>query len=90
MHVPIIVDRRGDKLSKQTRAAPVEASRPEPVLFLLLRLLKQQPPAELAEAEAGEMLAWASAHWRPELLEHLRAAPEYLETEPGLVKPKFP
>jgi glutamyl-Q tRNA(Asp) synthetase len=62
-HVPILVDRHGCKLSKQTRAPAVAADRPSATLFELLVLLNQNPPAELNSAPAADILAWAVANW---------------------------
>jgi glutamyl-Q tRNA(Asp) synthetase len=46
-HLPVAVDAAGDKLSKQTRAAPVDARNPAPALFAALTFLGQNPPDEL-------------------------------------------
>lgn len=63
-HLPVAVDVGGEKLSKQTRAAPVDATRPGPALHAALAFLGQHPPASMAAARAPELLAWAVAHWR--------------------------
>ncbi|MDD5578886.1 MAG: tRNA glutamyl-Q(34) synthetase GluQRS [Methylobacter sp.] len=73
MHVPIIVDEQGYKLSKQTCAQAVDLKRPHQVIFELLTLLKQNPPAELQHAPPTELLSWAQSHWNPALLKNLRA-----------------
>lgn len=62
-HIPILVDSRGNKLSKQTRASPVDATEPGPVLHNLLELLGQAPPKEIEGAPAEEILTWAINHW---------------------------
>ncbi len=46
-HLPVAVDAAGEKLSKQTRAAPVDARNPMPALFAAARFLGQNPPDEL-------------------------------------------
>jgi glutamyl-Q tRNA(Asp) synthetase len=63
MHVPVIVDEHGYKLSKQTLATAVDTQSPNITLFGLLRLLKQNPPDELKSATVDEMLDWAIMHW---------------------------
>lgn len=63
-HLPVVVDAAGEKLSKQTRAAAVDSSRPGPALFAALEFLGQQPPAELSGAPVGALWAWARAGWR--------------------------
>jgi glutamyl-Q tRNA(Asp) synthetase len=65
MHVPVIIDKQGYKLSKQTRATAVGLKTPHLVLFALLTLLKQNPPCELQHAPAAEILNWAIDHWDP-------------------------
>ncbi len=68
MHVPVIVDEHGFKLSKQTQATAVDLAAPERVIFELLVLLRQHPPLELKQASVNELLDWAIAHWQPEPL----------------------
>lgn len=63
-HLPVAVDAAGEKLSKQTLAAPLDAARPGPALHAALRFLGQTPPAELARADIATLWAWAQAHWR--------------------------
>ncbi len=69
MHVPVIIDPQGYKLSKQTQAQAVELQTPHKVIFDLLALLKQAPPSELQDVPVAELLDWALAHWNPSLLE---------------------
>lgn len=73
MHLPIIVDQQGYKLSKQTKAAMVDLKAPERVIFQLLNLLKQNPPPELRYAPLNEQLDWAVVHWNPESLKNISA-----------------
>lgn len=63
-HIPILLDSRGLKLSKQTSAAEVDVRHPGRLLHRLLTLLRQSPPNELKTACAGEILDWATIHWR--------------------------
>ncbi|WP_370690737.1 tRNA glutamyl-Q(34) synthetase GluQRS [Methylicorpusculum sp.] len=65
MHLPILVDQKGQKLSKQTYAQAVDQRNPGPVLFHLLQLLKQAPPEELIDALPQEILQWGISHWNP-------------------------
>ena len=62
-HLPIAVDRYGDKLSKQTGAKSLDENDPGPTLWSALRFLGQSPLPELAHAPAVEIVAWALAHW---------------------------
>ncbi|MPZ45530.1 MAG: tRNA glutamyl-Q(34) synthetase GluQRS [Betaproteobacteria bacterium] len=75
LHVPAAVDARGDKLSKQTRARPLEPSKASGALFAALGFLRQAPPAELAHASADVMLQWAQCHWRPDAIPPVRSLP---------------
>lgn len=63
LHLPVVVNEQGEKLSKQTRA---EAVSPSPAtLFAALEFLNQQPPAALQQASLSEQLGWAKKNWRP-------------------------
>ncbi len=73
MHVPVIIDEQGYKLSKQTRATAVDIKKPEAAIFELLTLLKQNPPRELQYAPSTELLSWAIEHWNPGVLKNCRA-----------------
>ena len=64
VHLPVAVDAAGEKLSKQTFAAPVDASRPQPALVSALEFLGQQPPRELARGAVSELWDWALRNWR--------------------------
>lgn len=74
-HLPVAVNAAGEKLSKQTRAAPVDTARPGPPLWAALTFLGQSPPADLARAPRDEILAWARAHWNPARVAKNRTAP---------------
>jgi glutamyl-Q tRNA(Asp) synthetase len=73
MHVPVIVDEQGYKLSKQTQATAVDLTLPHRVIFELLVLLRQKPPVELQAAPVTEQLSWAIEHWNPDLLRNVHA-----------------
>ena len=72
MHVPVIIDEQGYKLSKQTHATAVDLKKPHAVIFKLLSLLKQNPPDELQHAPPTELLSWAIEHWNPGMLINCR------------------
>jgi glutamyl-Q tRNA(Asp) synthetase len=63
-HLPVVVNAAGEKLSKQTRAAPVDVSRPGPALCAVLEFLGQPAPIALKGATASEILDWALANWQ--------------------------
>lgn len=68
MHVPIIVDQQGQKLSKQSFAQAVDHSNRSQTLWRLLNLLKQNPPQNLATASGKQILQWAIENWQPRQL----------------------
>jgi glutamyl-Q tRNA(Asp) synthetase len=76
-HLPVVVDVAGEKLSKQTRAAPVDISKPGPALFAALEFLGQRPPLELSGVAVAEFWAWAIANWQ---LRHVPDGPALCES----------
>lgn len=61
-HVPLVLDPRGHKLSKQDRAHPVDATDPLPVLATALAFLGQSQPPD-RPANPAEFWQWAIEHW---------------------------
>lgn len=62
-HLPLVLNQTGEKLSKQTLAAPLVPEQAPSMLHAALQFLGQQPPAELRAARLTELWQWASAHW---------------------------
>lgn len=65
LHLPVVTNAKGEKLSKQTFAAPVTQFN---VLFQLvsaLRFLGQEPPDELLDSSLETFWQWAIVHWNP-------------------------
>ena len=62
-HLPVALDRAGDKLSKQTLARAVDATEVEACWLAVLRFLGQNPPDGLNGASMAEIRAWAVANW---------------------------
>ncbi len=60
-HVPVLLNERGQKLSKQHFAAPVDARNPAPQLRRALGLLNHPPPS--GPDGAAELLVWAVSNW---------------------------
>lgn len=71
-HLPVLTDGRGRKLGKSSLAPAVATGRPGALLFELLRLARQEPPASLAPAPPQELLDWAVTHWDSARLAGLR------------------
>lgn len=66
-HLPLARTPDGDKLSKQTGAQPLDATRPIPALLAAWSRLGQMPPPE-TPTSAADFLEWAIAHWRTECI----------------------
>lgn len=64
LHIPVILNHQGQKLSKQTHAPALDDSQPAENLTRALASLGQQPPRSLAGATPGTVLDWAQQHWR--------------------------
>jgi len=74
-HLPVAVNERGEKLSKQTFAAPVDAARPLPALVAAISFLGQRPPRELARATIRELWTWAEKNWQLDRVPRVTSAP---------------
>lgn len=72
MHLPVVVNAAGEKLSKQTLATPVDVSQPAATLIRVLDFLQQQPPAELAKHDVRTVLDWAVKHWDAKKLQGMK------------------
>ena len=66
-HLPVAINARFEKLSKQTLATPIPIDAPAPWMLSALRFLGHAPPPDLGRnllsAPPREILAWAVAHW---------------------------
>ncbi len=69
-HLPVALDRHGDKLSKQTLATAIDDRQPLPALKLAARFLGLAPPVDLAGLD--EFWHWAVAAWPSRLVRPLR------------------
>jgi glutamyl-Q tRNA(Asp) synthetase len=63
LHVPVLADRKGHKLSKQTAASAVHNESASDNLVAALELLGQSPPSSLCRARPSDVLDWAVEHW---------------------------
>jgi len=70
MHLPVVINALGEKLSKQTLAQPVGNNNTVSTLFDALVFLRQQPPAELRHSKVEILLAWAIANWQQRTLQN--------------------
>lgn len=72
MHLPVAVNGQGEKLSKQTLAAPVETNNVVALLYRVLTFLGQCPPDEARDGSLEGLLDWAIVHWRPDMIRNTR------------------
>jgi glutamyl-Q tRNA(Asp) synthetase len=63
MHLPLVTNTQGEKLSKQTRAAAIDISNPVAQLVSALEFLGQNPPAEMVESSLTSFWQWSLANW---------------------------
>jgi glutamyl-Q tRNA(Asp) synthetase len=74
-HLPVVTAPDGGKLAKSRASLPPDLSNPTDVLIQTLVLLRQRPPAELAQVEPREVLEWAILNWKPAPLHQVAAVP---------------
>ncbi len=72
LHIPVICNSQGQKLSKQTHAPALNDETPALNLVQALAALGQEPPESLATLPPEQVLEWAQQHWRREAI-HLTA-----------------
>jgi len=63
VHLPVAINEHGQKLSKQTLAAPVPDTGDPFQLARALHFLGQTPPAELTGAPTAELIKWGVDYW---------------------------
>lgn len=75
LHLPVVTDAEGRKLSKQTRARAIDDFPPGELLTRALDFLHHPPPQALRGAPPEEQLKWAVAHWSSDRLPPRRQIP---------------
>jgi glutamyl-Q tRNA(Asp) synthetase len=68
MHLPLVNNADGVKLSKQTGAAALDHEKVSALLQAALTHLGQSPPPGLEKMPSREILQWALAKWNPALI----------------------
>ena len=71
LHLPLLLDDQGHKLSKQASSSPVDHRCPINALFRAATLLRLDPPQDLATASVKEFWDWAIYNWNINKLEGL-------------------
>ena len=67
-HLPIAINKYGQKLSKQSFATPIDANNTSDLLYKTLKFLGQMPPIYLSKVNKEEIWCWAKANWRLDLV----------------------
>ncbi len=62
-HIPIIVDKMGQKLSKQAFAPSIDTDHAASLIYQSLNLLGQSPPTALEKENTQQQLQWAIKNW---------------------------
>lgn len=73
LHLPVVVNQHGTKLSKQTGARAVDHEPPLNLLITVLGLLGQRLPKQLMDATLEEFWNWAAASWDPQRIPRTRS-----------------
>jgi glutamyl-Q tRNA(Asp) synthetase len=71
-HLPLLLERSGEKLSKSRRSMALDPGRTGAEMLQVLRLLGLSPAAELACAPPTTLLEWATERWREQPPPQLR------------------
>lgn len=88
-HLPLAVDDQGNKLSKRTRALPVDDADPLPALRAALAFLGQRLPLALHRASLPQLWRYAQESWRLDAVprRHVAAASPVGAASPPRNKP---
>ena len=82
LHLPVALNRTGQKLSKQTFAPALDPHHAVALLHQALDFLGQCPPPELLEANPEELWRWAREHWQADAIPR-KLAISAPHTDPG-------
>lgn len=69
MHVPIVLNESGTKLSKYTQAPPLESTSVIHNFYHALIFLAQSPPESMLKMNLDECWSWAVNHWDAALIQ---------------------
>ncbi len=73
MHIPLITNEQGQKLSKQNKAQALDLSNPVKNLLEVLDFLQQAKPPATTHNSPAEVLSWATTHWQMNAIPSLKA-----------------
>lgn len=72
LHVPVVTNAAGEKLSKQTMAEAIDPQHANTQLWNALDFLGQNPPKDLLGNSLGDLWSWAKSHWRTDTIPRKR------------------
>jgi len=72
LHLPVAINAKGEKLSKQTLAPALTHSNPAASIIQALYFLQQSPPAELSGADVASILKWAVDNWNTDAIHKMQ------------------
>ncbi|MEN8170735.1 MAG: tRNA glutamyl-Q(34) synthetase GluQRS [Pseudomonadota bacterium] len=75
LHLPLVVNESGQKLSKQTFATALSNDNPLPALWQGLAFLGQHPLPELLEGDLRALWNWAVNNWNSKFIPRTLASP---------------
>jgi glutamyl-Q tRNA(Asp) synthetase len=64
LHIPIVKNAQGEKLSKQTLAPAINSQQANQDIWDALTFLKQSPPTTLKSSSLATIWEWAISHWQ--------------------------
>jgi glutamyl-Q tRNA(Asp) synthetase len=75
LHLPVVLNAQGMKLSKQTFAPALDLDQPLPALWQGLDFLGQRPLTELLQGDLASLWRWAIENWRSEFIPRTLGSP---------------
>ena len=85
LHMPVVTNEHGQKLSKQTRAKAIDSKQGASLLWFCLDFLGQRPPPELKTESLTTFWQWAIVHWDPRRIPRCLSLPIKTDTAYPLI-----
>jgi glutamyl-Q tRNA(Asp) synthetase len=76
LHLPLAMDKNGNKLSKQNHAKAIDINNPVPTLLQAMRFLGFTLPHDIGSATCSEIVKWGWQNWQ------LKCLPNEIEITP--------
>lgn len=75
-HIPVIVNEKGDKLSKQSFAEAIDTHNGSKLIFQALAYLGQSPDSHLLDSDCETLLKWGVENWDIQAVPKLATIPQ--------------